>query len=358
VASILPPPLLWERGVGTDIGIEAVVLDNRLSIEADYYRKETQKIIMNVYLAGAAGLSNQFITTNVGDARNQGFELALTYKSNTANTDFTYTINGNIAYNKNKFISSSAGGQRIYDGGIGANNGQFTTLTTVGQPIGSFYGYKVIGIFQTPEEVAAYVDPNGTPYQPSAKPGDFKFAKTSNNGIGAISGNDRVVLGDPNPRFTYGLNTYWTYRKFDLTLDFQGVAGVDVYNANKGLRYGAENWTLDFYKHRWHGPGTSNSYPSANIGSVTNASPNSWMVEKGSYFRIRTIQLGYTFDGDLVKRWGMQSLRLYVNSQNPFTFFKYTGFTPEVGGAPGSAGIDVNVYPLYATYNFGVNVVF
>ncbi len=358
VASILPPALQWERGVGTDIGLEAVILDNRLSIEADFYRRQTQKIIMNVYLPGAAGLSNQFITTNVGDARNQGVELSLTWKSNTNNKDFTYSINGNISYNKNKFVSNSAGGQKIYDGGVGANNGQFTTLTSVGLPIGSFYGYKVIGVFQTLQEVADYKDSEGTLYQPGAKPGDLKFAKTSNNGIGAISGNDRVVLGNPNPRLTYGLNTYWSYRKFDFTVDFQGVAGVEVYNANKGLRYGAENWTLDFYKHRWHGQGTSNSYPSANIGSVTNSSPSSWMVEKGSYFRIRTIQLGYTFASDGVKKYGMQSLRLFVNSQNPFTFFKYTGFTPEVGGSPGSAGIDTNVYPLYATYNFGVNVVF
>lgn len=357
VASILPPALQWERGVGTDIGLEAVILKNKLSVEADYYQKKTQKIIMNVYLPGAAGLSNQFITTNVGDAQNQGFELALTWKENR-NKDFSYSISGNVSYNQNKFLTNSAGGQKIYDGGVGATNGNFTTLTTVGQPIGSFYGYKVIGVFQTQADVANYKDANGTVYQPSANAGDFKFAKTSNNGLGVINGNDRVILGNPNPKFSYGLNTYWSYKKIDLSIDFQGVAGVDVYNANKGIRFGAENYTLDFYKKRWHGAGTSNSYPSTNIGSQTNSAPNSWMVESGNYFRIRNIQLAYTFANESMKKLGIQKLRVYINSQNPFTFFKYTGFTPEVGGNPGVAGIDTNVYPLYATYNLGVNLVF
>lgn len=357
VASILPPALQWERGVGTDIGLEAVILKNKLSVEADYYQKKTQKIIMNVYLPGAAGLSNQFITTNVGDAQNKGFELALTWKE-SKNKDFNYSVSGNMSYNQNKFLSNSAGGQKIYDGGVGATNGNFTTLTTIGQPIGSFYGYKVIGVFQSQVDVTNYKDASGTIYQPSAKAGDFKFAKTSNNGIGQINGNDRVVLGNPNPKFTYGVNTYWSYKQFDLSLDFQGVAGIDVYNANKGIRFGAENYTLDFYKKRWHGTGTSNSYPSTNIGSQTNSAPNSWMVESGNYFRIRNAQLGYTFSNEKIKKLGIQKLRVYLNTQNPFTFFKYTGFTPEVGGNTGSVGIDTNVYPLFASYDFGVNLVF
>jgi TonB-linked SusC/RagA family outer membrane protein len=357
VASIPPPALQWERGVGTDVGLEAIILKNRLSIEADYYQKKTEKIIMNVYLPGAAGLSNQFITTNVGDAENKGFELSLTWKENKSK-DFNYSISANMSYNQNKFVSNSAGGQKIYDGGIGATGGSFTTVSTIGEPIGSFYGYKVIGIFQTQDEVNNYKDSKGTPYMPGAKPGDFKFAKTSNNGIGQITGNDRVILGNPNPKFAYGLNTYWSYKQFDLSLDFQGVAGVDVYNANKGLRYGAENWTLDFYNKRWHGSGTSNSYPSVNIGGGSNFLPNSWMVESGSYFRIRNVQLGYTFANESIKKLGIQKIRVYANTQNPFTFFKYTGFTPEVGGNPGSAGIDTNVYPLFASYDFGVNVTF
>ena len=148
------------------------------------------------------------------------------------------------------------------------------------------------------------------------------------------------------------------YKQFDLSLDFQGVADVDIYNANIGWRYGNENFSKDFYDNRWHGAGTSNTYPSAKIGSSYNAKPSSFFVENGNYFRIRNLQLGYTLSPALSSKWKMSKLRVFVNAQNPFNFFKYKGFSPEIGGGPTDAGIDANVYPLYATYNFGVNVTF
>ncbi len=167
-----------------------------------------------------------------------------------------------------------------------------------------------------------------------------------------------MPLGNPNPKYTYGVSTNFTFKEFDLTVDLQGVAKVDVYNANLGLRYGNENFSKDFYDNRWHGAGTSNTYPSASIGGGNNYLPNSFYVEDGSYFRIRNLQLGYTVAPSLVSKWGMRKVRAFINAQNPFTTFKYKGFTPEVGGAPLNAGIDINVYPLYATYNFGLNVTF
>jgi hypothetical protein len=123
-----------------------------------------------------------------------------------------------------------------------------------------------------------------------------------------------------------------------------------------GLRFGRENFTKDFYDNRWHGAGTSNEYPSAKIGGGDNYRPNTFYVEDGSYFRIRNMQLGYTLDSKITSRWKMNRIRIFVNAQNAFNFFSYKGFSPEVGGAPGFAGIDANVYPLSATYNFGVNV--
>lgn len=355
VASPVPPLSRWERSIGTDIGLEAVVLNNRLSIEADYYEKKTQALNFRLLFQGTLGYNTPYIITNLGDARNRGVELALSWNDKIGK-DFTYRIGGNVAINNNMLVKNTAGGQKLYDGGNGATSGQYTTVSTIGQPIGVFYGYKVIGIFQNAAEVSNYKDKNGNMFQPKAQPGDFKYA--SMTGVGPLSGNDRVVLGNPNPKYVYGISTYWAYKKFDLALDFNGVAGVSVYNANKGLRYGAENYTQDFYDHRWHGTGTSNSYPSANIGGGQNGLPNSWYVESGSYFRIRNAQLGYTFTSEGLTRLGFQKLRVYLNTQNPFTFFKYKGFTPEVGGVPGSAGIDTNIYPLAATYSFGVNVGF
>jgi len=357
VASVVPPSIHWERSAGTDVGIEGAVLDNKLNFEIDYYNRRTEEMILPVLIPGSAGTSSSSVLENVGTLQNQGIELGFNWKK-TVNKDFNYSVSGNISFNTNKLISNSTGNQYLYDGGKGSTGGQYTTLTTVGQPMGTFFGYQVIGIFQTAAEVAAYKDANGTVYQPNAKPGDFKYAKTSNNGLGAIGSTDRVVLGNPNPKCTYGLSTFFAYKQFDLALDFQGVSGVNVYNANKGLRYGAENFTKDYYDHRWHGAGTSNAYPSVNIGGGDNFKPNSWFVEDGSYFRIRNLQLGYTLPNSSLQKIGIQKFRVYANAQNPFNLFKYKGFTPEVGGGAGNAGIDTQIYPLSATYNLGVNVTF
>ena len=192
--------------------------------------------------------------------------------------------------------------------------------------------------------------------RPTAKVGDFIYQDTNKDGV--IDSRDRIKLGDPNPKFNYGINTSFTYKNWDLALDFQGVAGVSVYNANIAFRYGNENYTQDFFDHRWHGAGTSNTYPSPNVGSTANAIPNSFYVESGAYFRVRNIQLGYSIPQSVLSKLKIKKLRIYANAQNPLNFFKYKGFSPEVGGTPTNAGIDANVYPLYATYNFGVNLTF
>ncbi len=357
IASAIPKPLNWEKSEGTDVGLEATLINNHLNLEADFYNRSTLNFIFPVLFGGDLGYTTQQLVQNVGDLRNRGVEVSATWRQDI-NKDFTFSIGGNVAYNQNKFIKNTAGPQKLYAGGTASTGGQLGTVTTVGQPLGQFYGYKVIGIFQSAADVSSYVDKNGTEYQPSAKPGDFKYAKTSNGGLGAIGGNDRVILGNPNPKYVYGINTSWTYKAFDLALDFNGVAGVQLYNANKGLRYGNENWTQDFYNNRWHGAGTSNNNPSVNIGGNQNYYINSWYVESGAYFRIRNVQLGYTLPDVYASKAGIKKVRVFVNAQNPAIFTKYKGFTPEVGGSPGSIGIDNNVYPISAIYNCGLNVTF
>lgn len=365
VASPVPPALTWEKGEGTDIGLEATILGNRLDIEADVYNRTTLNFIFPFLYPSSNGYNTDQLAQNIGRLRNRGVELSLNWHDKIS-SDFSYSIGGNISYNQNKFTENKFGhDQKLYNGGAGSTGGQLATLTTLGEPVGVFYGYKVIGIFQSADDVNNYKDKNGDPYQPDAKPGDFKYAKTSNDGVGAIGGNDRVILGNPNPRYFYGINTNWAYKAFDLSLDFNGVAGVELYNANKGLRYGNENFTQDFYDHRWHGAGTSNTYPSVNLGGNQNYYINSWYVESGSYFRLRNVQLGWTLPNEYVSRLGIQKLRIYVNAQNPVIFTKYKGFSPEIGasvenggGLPGTIGIDNNVYPISAIYNFGVNVTF
>lgn len=353
INTIVPPLTYWEKGVGTDIGLEAGFMNNKLTFEADYYIKKTENAIFDIPVLSSIGTGSGRIIGNQADFENKGWEFTVGYRGNLSQ-NLTFSVNANFSINDNKVLRVTTGANPIYAGGAGATGGALTTITVVGQPIGMFYGYQVEGIFQTADEVANSA-------QPTAQPGDFKYVDLSGSDgkpDGQISGLDRVVLGNPNPKYLYGINTTWGYKNFDLMLDFQGVAGVEIYNANLGLRYGNENFTKDFYDNRWHGQGTSNTYPSAKIGGGTNYLPNSFYVSSGSYIRVRNAQLGYTFSPDLTQRWKIQSLRVFVNAQNPLNFFSYKGFSPEIGGTPTNAGIDANVYPLYATYNFGVNVNF
>ncbi|MEO7211574.1 TonB-dependent receptor [Mucilaginibacter sp.] len=348
ITTIVPPLTYWERGVGTDIGLEMSFLNNRLTFEADYYQKKTEQAIFAIPVLGSLGTSGGTIIGNQATFQNQGFEFSAGWRGQ-AGKDFSYSINGNFSINNNKVLSTITGANPIYGGGAAATGGQLSTRTILGQPIGEFYGLVVDGVFQNAAEIAASK-------QTDAKPGDFRYKDLNSDGV--IDAKDRTVIGNPNPKYLYGLNTSFTYKEFDLAVDLQGVAGVDIYNANKGLRYGSENFTKDFYDNRWHGEGTSTTYPSANIGGGNNYKPNSFFVESGAYFRIRNVQLGYTLPSGIANKMFMKKLRVFASAQNVYNSFSYKGFNPEIGGSPTNAGIDNGAFPLYATYNFGVNVTF
>ena len=348
VRTIVPPALFWERSAGTDVGLEMGFLGNKLTVEADYYSRKTEQAIFDIPVLGSLGTISSKLIGNQADFRNRGFELVATWSDKT-NGGLTYSISGNVGMNNNKVLNVTSGANPIYAGGTGLTSGSLATRTVSGNPIGQFFGYKVAGIFQTNAEAA-------NSGQPGATAGDFKYVDT--NGDGVIDGKDRVALGNPNPKYSFGINTSFAYKNFDLAIDIQGVAGVDVYNANLGYRFGNENFTQDFFDHRWHGPGTSNTYPSTNIGGSTNALPNSFFVESGSYIRLRNLQLGYTLPEAVTSKWKMKKLRVFATAQNAVNFFGYKGFSPEVGGTPTNAGVDSSVYPLYATYNIGVNLTF
>ncbi|MBE9466549.1 SusC/RagA family TonB-linked outer membrane protein [Dyadobacter subterraneus] len=356
INSIIPPVTYWERGVGTDIGLEASMMKNRLSVELDYYTKKTERAIFDIPVLASIGTQSGSILGNQADFQNKGFEASISWRDEIGK-DLSYSIGVNGSMNTNKVLSVSTGANPIYAGGVGLTGGALATRTRVGDPIGSFYGYIVDGIFQNQAEIDASA-------QKTAKPGDFKYRDISgSNGTpdGNITGLDRQVIGNPNPKYTYGINTTWNYKWLDLTLDFQGVAKIDIYNANLGWRYGNENVTKDFFENRWHGEGTSNTYPSANIGGGSNYLPNSFFVQSGSYFRVRNAQLGFTLPTKITDRLKLKKLRVYANAQNALNFFKYKGLSPEVRATdnkPTTAGIDANVYPLSATYNFGLNITF
>lgn len=356
INTVVPPVTYWERSVGADIALEATMLKNRLYAEIGWYDKKTEEAIFDIPILGSIGTGSSTIIGNQATFQNRGFEFLVSWKDNI-NKDWSYSISANAGINDNKVLEVSTGSNPI-EQAVGTTGGARNTRTILGQPIGQFFGYKVLGIFQNGAEIANYKSHGGagSVIQPAAQAGDFKYQDVNDDGV--IDGKDRVVLGNPNPKVLYGINTNVAYKNIDLTVDLQGVQGVEVYNANLGYRFGSENFTQDFYENRWHGEGTSTVYPSANIGGGTNYLSNSFYVEDGSYFRIRNIQLGYTFTQNWVKKSGISRLRVFANAQNAFNFFKYRGFSPEIGGSPTRAGVDINVYPLYATYNFGINLTF
>ncbi|MDB5139193.1 MAG: SusC/RagA family TonB-linked outer membrane protein [Mucilaginibacter sp.] len=344
LTSLTPPVIYWEKSVGTDVGLEAGFLHNRLTFEADYYIKKTENGVFPVPILGSLGANGGTLNANQATYENKGWEFTAGWRDHIGR-DFSYSFNGNFSINNNTVLSVLSGSIPLYGGGAGASGGSFTNRTIVGQPIGEFYGYQVVGIFQTPAQVAAQS------IQPNAQPGDVIYG---NNG-------QKTNIGNPNPKYLYGLNANFKYKQFDLEADISGVGKVSLYNANEAIRYGYENWTQDFYNSRWHGAGTSSSTPSSFLSDAANGQPNSFYVQNGSYLRIRNVQLGYNLPQSMSEKLKISNLRIYISGQNLATFTKYKGFNPEVMAINGSGisqGIDNGVTPIYAIFNLGVNVTF
>ena len=229
----------------------------------------------------------------------------------------------------------------------------------LGNPIGSFYGFKILDIFQSQAEINHYkvTDDNGvvTLIQPNARPGDFRFADL--NGDGKINANDRTFIGDPTPTWSYGGSISATYKGFDILAFGQGVAGNDVYNGLRRLDIPNANWTTEAMG-RWTGEGTSTTFPrlTTNDANKNFSSPSNFYLTSGAYFRIKTLQIGYTLPKTAVEKIGLQQLRIYLSSNNLATFTKYNGFDPEIGGY--SYGIDRGIYPQARSFMAGLSVTF
>lgn len=231
-----------------------------------------------------------------------------------------------------------------------------------GGPIGRFWGYKRIGIFQNQAEIDSYVDANGTKIQPNAKPGDFKFAKLQ--GTGELNDDDdRTFIGDPNPDFIFGFNLGFTYKDFDLSMAFQGTVGNDIWNVAKGNLAvpGRQNALAKAYTKAWTKEGDNAKYPRiTNSDANNNMRASSFYVESGSYLRLQNIQLGYNIPRRICEKTQLfSSCRLYVSGQNLFTVTGYSGLDPELGvNSPLNMGVDNTRYPTSRVVTFGVNMQF
>ena len=220
-----------------------------------------------------------------------------------------------------------------------------------GYPIGYFYGYKVEGVYQNEDDIRfSPINSVG-----SVTPGDLKFADVDGNG--KITDNDRTMIGNPTPDFTYGFNVNLGWKNLDLTVDMMGVYGNEIYRNWGSSSYAQLNYRTE-QLNRWHGEGTSNWEPLLDPSHKINQEASTYFIEDGSFFRIRNIELGYNFDKRLLNRIKVQSLRLYTNVQNPKTWSRNGGYTPEVGGSAISFGIDGGGYPMPTVYTIGFNLTF
>ncbi len=334
------PNLKWETTKETEIGFDFTGFKNRTTISFSYYNKKTTDMLLRVPIAAYTGVQvPPFV--NGGDVQNKGFELSLGYQKTNPGR-FYYDVSVNLSHNQNKVLKLSNSQAAIF-------SGQGYSRTVVGEPIASFYGHVMEGIFQNQKEVDDHaVQASGT------APGDIKYKDL--NGDRVINQADRTRIGNPWPKFTYGATANLRWKQFDLNLALQAVYGNDIIAHWKYFTQGSNFYNYDLEMlNAWHGEGISNRIPKVNVNDPnSNMRPSSYFIERGSYLRLKHLQLGYNFPRGISK---IKKARIYLSCQNLLTFTKYPGFDPEIGG-PGSTlsiGVDNGYYPQSRTITAGLN---
>ena len=348
---VVNPDLKWETSEQTDIGVDLHLL-GCLGFTFDYYIKETKDLLVTTPVPLMLG--NSFPTANAGNVRNSGVEFAVDFQRQFGK--WNIAVNGNISYNKNKVTYVGTDTGYVTGATVQGITGAVTRMEA-GHAMSYFWGYKTLGIFQNQAEIDAWVNSKGVQIQPDARPGDFRFQDTNDDGV--IDDNDRVDLGNPFPTVTFGLNLNVSAYGFDLGITSAGQAGNKIFSVLRRAdlpmsNYGA--WVLG----RWHGEGTSNSIPRVTT-TDTNLNwtrPSDFYLKDGDFWRIRNITLGYTFR--IPEKYYLQKIRVFASVDNAFTFTKYEGYDPEIGngGSILSSGIDRGVYPRPRTVSVGLNLTF
>ena len=340
----------WETSQQTNVGLDMSFFKNSLDVSMDFYVKKTSDMLLNMPIPSFGAFPNSPFF-NAGDLKNTGFEIVVNYR-NQIGKDFNYNVGLNMSTYKTEVT-------KLTSEYLSGN----TSRTYVGGPIGRFWGYKQIGIFQNQEEIDNYVDKNGTKIQPNAQPGDFKFAKLGESGE-LNDDDDRTFIGDPNPDLIYGFNLGFSYKNFDVSMAFQGTIGNDIWNVAKGslASAGRQNALADAYTKAWTKDGDLDAvYPRiTNSDSNNNMRGSSFYVENGSYLRLQNMQIGYTLPSHICQKSKLfSSCRFYVSGQNIFTLTGYSGLDPELGiNNPLDMGVDTTRYPSSRTFTFGVNLQF
>lgn len=342
----------WEKSRQTDVGLDVGLFQNRLFLTVDYYNRITTDLLLSVQVPTLTGFTTA--VQNIGKVENKGMEFALSSRNiEGAGKGLTWTTDLNLSFNRNNVLALGPNGDAVINNsGIGSTN-----ITVVGKPLGNFYGYQQLGIFQNQAELDGY------PHFSDSRPGDVKYADVNNDK--KIDANDRTIIGNNQPDFIYGITNSFSFKGFDLSIVAQGVQGGQILNLSRRFFENLEGNQnqLTIVEGRWRSeqnPGDGRT-PRANSRSTgSNGQVSSRWVEDASYFRIRNITLGYNFPQALTQKIKVQTLRLYAGVQNAVTFSKYLGYNPEVSGYEGplTGGVDYGSYPLARTYTIGLNLGF
>lgn len=355
------PNITWEKTYMTNLALEAGFLNNRLNTAITYFNKNTKDMLLATVEVGTLG-NVTIPPSNVGEMNNQGFEVEINYQDRVGK-DFSYNLGINASFIKNKVTKLY--GENVYLSGPGfGNNNSVISRTYEGQSIGSFYGWKTDGLYQTQTEIDndPYLQNDDPSRVAGIKPGDVRFVDT--NGDGKINEADRVNLGHPHPKAMLGFLGGASYKGFDLSFNFVSNLGVKLYNADRmvGLdgtqNYNLYSETLD----RWHGEGTSNSIPRMTLPAYNlnnNYRVSDLFVENGDYLMLKNLTIGYTLPRHLMTKIGFSNLRVYATAQNLFTITGYSGMTPELGYSDDDSrqkGVDTGRFPTSRTFSFGFTV--
>ncbi len=348
------PVLKWERSEQTDIGMDLGFFQNSITLSVDYYNKVTKDLLTQSTYPALYGNYNTSI--NAGNILNRGVEIEAGAKRSLG--DFKFNLSLNAAYNYNE-VTSTGEQDKLFGTTVFTDDAELTYFEE-GYPAWYFSAYKTDGIFQTEEEIKNYTGFSGNKILPNAIPGDVKFVDINKDG--KIDVDDRIMVGDPYPDWTFGTNLYLAYKGLDITMYWQGATGLNIVNAlNRSDRVGM-NKPQFYYDMAWDGEGSTNEwFRPSEVDPNGNFRMSDLLVEDGDYLRLKTLQIGYNIKAiNFFSDFGIQKARLYVSGTNLLTFTKYKGLDPEIGSVagPNAIGIDYGFYPSARVYQFGFNVTF
>jgi len=347
----------WETAEMSNFGLEAGLLKNSLYLSANYFIKDTKKMLLappSVGTIGTATIPDQ----NIGQLRNKGLELEASYRRTIGQV--TFNLSGNATFIQNKITRLATPGGFLATQLYGRGQ-QEIVRTYEGHPYGTFYGYKTDGIYQNQSQIDS--DPNlandSRRTDGQIKPGDVRFVDLNKDGV--VDDQDRTIIGSPQPKINYGFSAGANYKGFDLTLFFVGVGGSKIYNADRMQGLDA-SYSFNLYADelkRWNGEGSSNTIPRVSMDNANrNFRPSDLFVEKGDFLRLKNLTLGYTVPKTAISKLKMSQARIYVTGQNLLTFTKYSGLNPELGYVSGQLNVDYAQYPLARTWTIGATISF